>query len=51
MGSRENAIMTTGWPEAVAEFKLKEGDIVVFSFSPIKGQRYKLHLDIITLVK
>ena len=51
MGSLSHAIMTTGWPEAMAEIKLREGDIVVFSFTPITGQRYKLHLDMIKLVK
>ena len=32
--TRPNAKISTGWANAMREFKLKEGDIVVFSFTP-----------------
>ena len=44
------AIIATGWAKAMAAFNLKEGDIVVFSFTPCSGKRYGLHLELITLL-
>ena len=49
--TRSNARISTGWADAMAEFKLKEGTIVVFSFTPCTGKAYGLHLDLITLVR
>ena len=49
--TRPNAKISTGWANAMREFKLKEGDIVVFSFTPITGKHYGLHLDLITLLR
>jgi len=47
---RPKAIIATGWAKAMAEFKLEEGEIVVFSFTPCTGESYGLHLDLIRLV-
>ena len=48
--TRPNAKIATGWTAPMAEFKLKEGDIVVFSFTPCSSKRYGLHLELIRLV-
>ena len=49
--TRQNAKLSAGWADAMAKFKLKEGTIVVFSFTPCTGKAYDLHLDLITLVR
>jgi hypothetical protein len=40
-GSKGQAIITTGWSEAVDAFKLREGDICNFTFLDERTSRYK----------